>query len=429
MYFETNQVNDILICDQCEGRLDIPKILPCGKTICSFCAPLNLLSTIDNKFDCLVCKNKHEVPRDGLPNNEALLKMLSFKPTRISRGKLFDSLEKSLEDIRKKNSFIKHGIDNSNDLINEYCMDLRSEVQLKTEQAIEQINELNKEIIDQIDEYEQELIEFNRTNSLDEFNKVSKELESFYDVNNEYLKQFIVDDEILLKSTNEATNLIKKAELEIDNLRTIIFDGRFLIFEKNNDKINKSILGKTKELNTIRIHFYSVILTELEQFKDLMNLCEFSVDQKWTLIYRASKDGFENDKFHAKCDYKPNTLVIIKSENGNVFGGFTEKSWSSKYGYRSDKNAFIFSLINLDNKPLKMKCIKSEYAFYGRGNIQFGLYDIVIASKSNQNTDSKTNLGNCYYHPDYAFTSVEANSFLAGSEYFQVSEIEIFTKQ
>jgi hypothetical protein len=59
MYFENNQVNNILICDQCEGRLDIPKILPCGKTICSFCAPLNLLSTIDNKFDCLVCKNKH----------------------------------------------------------------------------------------------------------------------------------------------------------------------------------------------------------------------------------------------------------------------------------------------------------------------------------------------------------------------------------
>ena len=120
-----------------------------------------------------------------------------------------------------------------------------------------------------------------------------------------------------------------------------------------------------------------------------MVLCEFPIGQKWNLIYRASQDGFQYVKFHSKCDNKPNTLVIIKSDNGNVFGGFTEKSWSPKYGYISDQNAFIFSLINLDNKPLKMKCIKSEYAFYGRGNIQFGLYDIVIASKSNQNTDSK----------------------------------------
>ena len=232
MYFETNQVNDILLCDQCEGKLDIPKILPCGKTICSFCAPLNLLSTIDNKFDCLVCKNKHEVPRDGLPNNEALLKMLSIKPTRISRGKLFDSLQNSLDDIRKKNSFIEHGINNSNDLIKEYCMDLRSEVQLKTEQAIEQINKLNKEIIDQIDEYEQELIELNKINSksLDAFNKIVKELESFYNLSTEYLNKNEVDDKLIKKSNEDATNLFKKAEIEIENVKDIIFNGNILKF-------------------------------------------------------------------------------------------------------------------------------------------------------------------------------------------------------
>jgi len=128
MYFETNQVNDILICDQCEGKLDIAKILPCGKTFCSFCAPLNLLSTIDNKFDCLVCKNKHEVPKDGLPDNLVALKMLSIKPTRISRGKFFDSLQRSLDEVQKKYYFIKNCIENRNDLVNDHCMNLRSDV-------------------------------------------------------------------------------------------------------------------------------------------------------------------------------------------------------------------------------------------------------------------------------------------------------------
>jgi hypothetical protein len=100
MFFETDQVNDILICEQCKGRLDLPKILPCGKTICSFCAPLNLLSnTADNKFDCLVCKNKHEVPRDGLPSNDIALKILSVKLMRVSRGTTFDSLKKLLDEI------------------------------------------------------------------------------------------------------------------------------------------------------------------------------------------------------------------------------------------------------------------------------------------------------------------------------------------
>jgi len=44
-----------------------------------------------------------------------------------------------------------------------------------------------------------------------------------------------------------------------------------------------------------------------------MALCEFSIDQKWNLIYRASQDGFQYVNFHSKCDNKPNTFIIIKS--------------------------------------------------------------------------------------------------------------------
>ena len=216
MYFETNQVNDILSCQQCEGRLDIPKMLPCGKTICSFCAPLNLLSiSNDNKFDCLVCKQKHDVPKDGLPINEALLKMLSVKLIRVSRGKAFDVLEQSLNDIQKKYGYIKRGIENSNDFVKEYCMDLRNDVQLKTEEAIQQINEINTKIIDEIDEYEKKLIEFNKTNyeSMEKFNAIVQELNLFHTVNTEFLKQHNVNDEKVSKLNEDAANLIKKTEL------------------------------------------------------------------------------------------------------------------------------------------------------------------------------------------------------------------------
>ncbi len=78
------------------------------------------------------------------------------------------------------------------------------------------------------------------------------------------------------------------------------------MFEKNNDKINKLVLGTLKILDRID----SVILTDLDQFKDLMTLCELPIDQKWILIYRASQDGFEASSFHAKCDDQPNTFII-----------------------------------------------------------------------------------------------------------------------
>ncbi len=149
-----------------------------------------------------------------------------------------------------------------------------------------------------------------QSKSLDEFNKIAKELESFYAVNNEYLKQHVVDDEILLKSKVEASCLITKAKMEIDNLKTVIFDGRFFKFERNKEKIKRSILGTSKVLNTTIID--SVILVELEKFRNLMSLCEFPIDQKLSLIYRASQDGFEASSFHSKCDNKPNSLTIIK---------------------------------------------------------------------------------------------------------------------
>ena len=51
---------------------------------------------------------------------------------------------------------------------------------------------------------------------------------------------------------------------------------------------------------------------------------------KWKLLFRGSRDGFQAETFHSKCDNKGPTVTIVKSGN-NIFGGFTEISWNSKY--------------------------------------------------------------------------------------------------
>jgi len=310
MFYDTHEVDNALLCQQCEGRLDIPKILPCGKTICSLCEITIRIN--DKMFDCMLCKEKHEMPK------------------------------------------------------------LRSDVQLKAEEVIQLVNDLSSKIIEEIDEYEKESIEFNRANleSLGVFKKIANELESFHSCNTEYLKNHVVDYDKVIDLNKEANILIKKAELEVKNLKDVIFDGKFLVFEENKIKIIKSILGSVKIDQIID----SLILINISKKKDLLALCEFPVDQKWNLIYRASRDGFEASSFHSKCDDKPNTLVIIKSTNGNVFGGYTEQSWNLK-------------------------------------------------------SNSYSNLGQSFIHPDYASESNEAKSFLAGSYKFLVSEIEVYTKQ
>jgi hypothetical protein len=430
MFFDTNQVNNILLCLHCQGRLEEPKITPCGETICSFCE--KSIQVNNYVFDCFICKKIHEMPKNGLSDNKIVLKMLSVEPKKVSRGIAFDSLMKLLDEIQKKRNIISLSINKSSDLVKEHCLELRSNVQQTAEEVILQVDDISTKIMEEIDEYEKELIEFNKKNPklLNEYNKIAKILKTFHTINTEYLKQYEVDEKLVIKSNEEATILINKAELEIEKLKDVIFDGKILIFDKNFNKINKSILGVTKMVNT-RID--SIILSGRNQFNDLIELCDIPITKKWNLIYRASQDGFEASSFHLKCDKKLNTLIMIKSEHGNIFGGYTEQDWTHTASYATDDNSYIFSVVNKDNKSLKLKCPDPKYAIVCNSEYGpiFGYYAaFLISNNSNQNIASMSYIGNAksvYKLPSYADNSLEAMSFLAGSQYFKVLEIEAYT--
>jgi hypothetical protein len=372
------------------------------------------------------------MPKNGLPDNKIAFKILNIEPNKVSRGIAFDSLMKLLDEIQKKRNIISLSINKSSDLVKEHCLELRSNVQQTAEEVILQVDDISTKIMEEIDEYEKELIEFNKNNPklLDEYNKIGKELATFHKVNTEYLKQYDVDEKLIIKSNEEATILINKAELEIEKLKDVIFDGKILTFEKNSKKINESILGLTK---VVKSRIYSIILSDRGQIKDLIKLCNIPITKKFNLIYRASQDGFKANDFHSKCDKQPNTLIIIKSEHGNIFGGYTEQDWTSTESSKTDDNSYIFSLINKDNKPLKLKCPDATRALFCSriyGPI-FGVATaILIFDNSNMNSNSSSKLGitgSIYKHPYYDDDSLEAKSFLAGSEYFKVSEIEVYT--
>jgi hypothetical protein len=257
---------------------------------------------------------------------------------------------------------------------------------------------------------------------------------------------FFYSDELKTKNETDWNNcydyFLELAENKKENeklflcniqLNTNIKDIKNICIRKYDSNNKEKILFPVESLINLSF-FESVILTKVNISIDELNcLCEFPDDQIWKLIFRATRDGFKGSQFHDKCDNKPNTLVLIKSEYDNVFGGYTEQSWSfSKInqGHKTDSNAFIFSLINEKNTPLKMKCINQECAIkcsnlYGPF---FGNNDLYICDNSNSRNLSHSLLGQSYKHPKYAQGSKEANSFLGGSLNFKVLEIEVFTK-
>jgi hypothetical protein len=47
------------------------------------------------------------------------------------------------------------------------------------------------------------------------------------------------------------------------------------------------------------------------------------------LLYRGSRDGFTRSAFHGKCEKHSNTVTIIETTKGYIFGGFTPLVWDS----------------------------------------------------------------------------------------------------
>ncbi len=136
-----------------------------------------------------------------------------------------------------------------------------------------------------------------------------------------------------------------------------------------------------------------LMILSKEQKENLLKICNHKSDNDWELLYKATIDGFSSKIFHKKCDHFKNTLTIVKSINGNVFGGFTTQSWTSnKFNdyKKKDKDAFIFSLENEQNKPFKIVCNPDKYAI--SCNKKYGPVFGCITNENSNRTESRLQL-------------------------------------
>jgi hypothetical protein len=217
-----------------------------------------------------------------------------------------------------------------------------------------------------------------------------------------------------------------------DNLKaTNDFQPNLSLFDQNETSLFGSI--KLSEYCSNKKSFKSEILKGEQQSVELIELCEFSPNDKWSLLYRGTRDGFGSNDFHSRCDGYSNTLTILKARGSKfIFGGFTTVSWNSSRRWKSDPNAFLFSLTNKANHPVKMKIDPNEHESAigcdSRYGPRFG-GSICIAKNANTSMDSYSNLGHTYKHPQYALGTDEASTFLAGSYRFQLDEIEVYRKE
>ena len=135
----------------------------------------------------------------------------------------------------------------------------------------------------------------------------------------------------------EMEKLIEQYKMEIMNLK----GNKTSIQESSEREQNQHLFHQ-------RIQQYSVkgeILhnkEELELITKMMNKINKKVIIN--LLYKATADSDKAQAFHEKCDKAQSSLVLIETDKGKRFGGFTTSSWSGDCIDKKDEDAFIFSL-------------------------------------------------------------------------------------
>lgn len=71
----------------------------------------------------------------------------------------------------------------------------------------------------------------------------------------------------------------------------------------------------------------------------------------YTLIYKASRDGWSSAAFHTACDGKSPTITVFRSLSGHVFGAYASVARTSSSAYIADPTAFLFTVTNPRNAP------------------------------------------------------------------------------
>ena len=63
-------------------------------------------------------------------------------------------------------------------------------------------------------------------------------------------------------------------------------------------------------------------------------------------IYQGSRDGWTKEIFREKVFNMGPTLIILKTTQGAICGGFTSKNWDVSNKYVNDIDAFVFNIHN-----------------------------------------------------------------------------------
>ncbi len=207
-----------------------------------------------------------------------------------------------------------------------------------------------------------------------------------------------------ISSLNNRVSFLEKENLDLKARLSVL--EKFLQI-----KINDQVKLKEKIL--------SDIITDIKEL-DVINkkLLRQNKRTVYTLIYKATRDGDKSEIFHTMCDSYQNTVVLIKTSKGRIFGGFTHEKWEGDDINKIDNRAFLFSVDR--QKVYTVQKNEEAIGCYKLNGPDFCGWQIVVHDNFLSNKQCYTG------EKGVNFNTEEDYELNGGEKYFGIDELEVF---
>ena len=168
----------------------------------------------------------------------------------------------------------------------------------------------------------------------------------------------------------------------------------------------------------------SMIITR-NDFNIISNWIDTNNKFKYTLLYRATRDGDSSLSFHDHCDNKGNTVTLVLTTTNLIFGGYSDVTWKKfsdidDWVYKESDKAFIFSMTNKKKYPIRRTETDRAIFLRGSNGPTFGFgHDIKV------NNNCLISKSTCNTPTSYG-DMTERNEINNGEREFIAKEVEVF---
>jgi hypothetical protein len=402
MFYDHNQVEDLLNCSVCNQRYDKPLLLPCWKTICNKCVINRTVLDSDGveKLNCPFCVKSsiiHEVPDQGFAVNDALNSLLHLKPVDVHRAELF----KTIGDLLKKIQFNMNDLDNieKNIKLNlyDYFEIIKNEIVENTQKLIDQATKYRDKLINQIEYLKQQSCKyftdlFSADGSLSELKKKCTSKKYEWQTSIEKCSTTSADENkinTIIKEANLLNSKLAETKMFIQNS----INNRKLVFNQAEPTYIENKLGhidfqdqidlvdhrlKVKLMNNL-VKCQHLNLSDSDNLITILTTHLIPlVHERLILVSKSSYDDFSNID------------ISIIDMNGKLLAQNTDNAQSKINAIGSYSNYLVVSLTDLMTGRDIIKLYNSSLQL---------ITSIITEFKCEQ----------IYFNDSYVYTKLDAN--------------------